>query len=417
MPRVAVVGGCRTPFVRAGTVFSDLSFLDLAIHSVTSLVKRLKLDSEKIDELIYGTVLLDPRLPNFAREIVLRSNLPPSLSAHSISNNCISGLVAANMVCEAISSGRIKIGIAGGSESMSRPTLTLKPQAEQKFLKLARAKSWKDRLSILSTFNPALLMPNPPSPKEPSTGLTMGQHCEITAKEFNIKREVQDQIAFNSHKNASAAQEKGYLKQEIEPLQQIEKDNLIRADTSFEKLAKLKPVFDPSSTGTLTAGNSSSLTDGASAVCLMSEDEARNQNREVLGYIEATQFAAIAPKDGLLMAPALALPRLLARTNLSIAQIDRFEIHEAFAAQVAANLEVWEKGWNKFPNLKAIGKVPNEKINVNGGSIAIGHPFAATGGRLIISLLNELRRNKLKTGVISVCAAGAMACAMLLKTE
>lgn len=192
---------------------------------------------------------------------------------------------------------------------------------------------------------------------------------------------------------------------------------MIRADTSIEKLAKLKPVLDPSPTGTLTAGNSSALTDGASAVCLMAEEEAKNQKREILGYIEATEFSAIAPKDGLLMAPALALPRLLSRTNLSIAQIDRFEIHEAFAAQVAANLDAWEKGWNKFPNLKPIGRIPNEKINVNGGSIAIGHPFAATGGRLIISLLNELKRNKLKTGVISVCAAGAMACAMLLKTE
>lgn len=197
----------------------------------------------------------------------------------------------------------------------------------------------------------------------------------------------------------------------------VDRDNLIRADTSMEKLAKLKPVFDRSDKGTLTAGNSSALTDGASAVLLMSEQQAKNQNRQILGYIEHCEFAAIPAENGLLMAPGLALPRLLQKTNLKISEVDYFEIHEAFGAQVAANLLVWEQGWSKYPELKAIGKIPEEKINVNGGSIALGHPFAATGGRLITSLANQLKRNGKKTGVISVCAAGAMACAMLIKSS
>jgi acetyl-CoA acetyltransferase family protein len=243
----------------------------------------------------------------------------------------------------------------------------------------------------------------------------MGQHCEITTQELGIKREVQDQIAFRSHQRAAAAQKSGYLAAEIAPYAGVEHDNLVRADTSLEKLAKLAPVFDRSGKGTLTAGNSSALTDGASLVCLMSESEARRQGRDILGFIEGIHFAAIAPRDGLLMAPTVALPELLARHNLTVDQIDRFEIHEAFGAQVAANLEVWERGWSKYAGARVIGAIPEEKINVNGGSIAIGHPFAATGGRLVLSLARELKRTNLNTGVISVCAAGAMAGAVLIR--
>ncbi len=414
MTRVAIVGGCRTPFVKAAGAFAAKSFLDLGVHAVSSLVRRLSLDPNSIDELVFSTVLLDPRTPNAARELVLRAGLPKSLPAHFVSNNCISGLVAANMIAESIQAGRIKVGIAGGSESMSRPALTLHPKGEALFLKLARARSIGEKLSILAAFRPRLLLPQPPSPKEPSTGLTMGQHCEMTAKEFGIARELQDRIALKSHQNAARAQKEGKLDAEIEALDGVNKDNIVRADTTLEKLSTLKPVFDRGPQGTLTAGNSSPLTDGASAVCLMSDEEAKRQGREVLGYIEAAEFSAIDPADGLLMAPGIALPRLLERTKRSIANIDIFEVHEAFAAQVASNMLVWEKGWNKYPGIHPIGKIPDEKINVNGGSIAVGHPFAATGGRLILSTVNELKRRNAKTGVISVCAAGAMACAMLV---
>ncbi|MBX7143819.1 MAG: acetyl-CoA C-acyltransferase [Oligoflexia bacterium] len=414
MNRVAVVGVCRTPFVRAGGVFARYSFLDLGVQAVKGLISKINLDSSRVDELIFGTVLLDPRTPNYARELVLRAGLPKSLGAHAISNNCISGLVAANFIFEGIRGGRITTGIAAGSESMSRPTLTLHPKAEQFFLRLARARSLGERLAVMATFRPKFMFPMPPSPKEPSTGLTMGEHCEITAKEFGIARALQDEIALASHQRAAAAQARGYFAEEIVPLDGVDKDNIVRADTNIEKLAKLRPVFDRSERGTITAGNASSLTDGASAVALMSEVEARRQGREILGYIDAVEFSAIDPADGLLMAPATALPRLLQRQGVTINQIDLFEVHEAFGAQVAANLLAWEKGWSKYPEARAIGRIPSEKMNVNGGSIALGHPFAATGGRLIGNALAELKRRKAKRAVISVCAAGAMAGAMLL---
>lgn len=414
MNRVAVVGVCRTPFVRAGGVFAAHSFLDLGVHAVKGLVRKAKIDPDRIDELVFGTVLLDPRTPNYARELVLRAGLPKQLGAHAISNNCISGLVAANFVFEAIRGGRITTGIAAGSESMSRPTLTLHSKGEQFFLRLARARTLGERLGILASFKPRYILPMPPSPKEPSTGLTMGEHCEITAKEFSIPRAIQDEIALASHQRAAAAQQKGYFADEIEPLDGVDKDNIVRADTSLEKLSKLRPVFDRSERGTITAGNASALTDGASAVCLMSEIEARKQGREILGFIDAVEFSAIDPADGLLMAPATALPRLLRRQGVAIDQIDLFEVHEAFGAQVAANLLAWEKGWSKYPDAQPIGSIPKERMNVNGGSIALGHPFAATGGRLIGNALAELKRRKARRAVISVCAAGAMAGAMLL---
>lgn len=414
MDRVAIVGGVRTPFVRAGGAFARYSFLDLGIHTVRALVARLGIAPGEIDELVYGSVLVDPRVSNFAREIILRTELPDSINAHSVSNNCISGLVAVTMIAESIAAGRISVGIAGGSESMSRPTLTFPESGERFFLSLFRARSLGEKLKILSTFRPGMLVPQPPSPKEPSTGKTMGQHCEMMAKEFKIGREIQDQIALASHTNAARAQSEGILGGEIAALGGVEKDNLIRADTSLEKLAKLKPVFDRSENGTITAGNSSALTDGASAVCLMSESAAKRLNREILGFVDGIEFSAVDPKDGLLMAPGLALPKLMHKHGLTVGQIDRFEIHEAFGAQVAANMQVWERGWSKYPQLKPIGDIPAEKINVNGGSIAIGHPFAATGGRLVLALANELQRKRLKRGVISVCAAGAMGCAMLV---
>lgn len=415
MQRVAIVSGCRTPFVRAAGAFSKYSALDLGMHIVPALVKRSGVDPATIDELAFGSVLLDTRTPNLAREIVLRSGLPKSLNAHFVSNNCISGLVAATFISDAIRVGRIRVGIAGGVESMSRPALSVNPKAEALFIKLSRARSLSERLKIALGYRLKYAFPVPPSPKEPSTGLTMGQHCEITTQERQISRQLQDEIALKSHQNAAQAQSNGYLESEIEPLGDVKTDNLIRKDTTLEKLASLKPVFDRTSKGTLTAGNSSSLTDGASAVMLMSEEEAKRQDKEILGYISASQFASVAPADGLLMAPGIALPKLLSQANLNVSDIDFFEIHEAFAAQVAANIEVWEKGWPRYPQMKPIGVIPREKINVNGGSIAIGHPFAATGGRLILAAANQLKRSGKKRCVISVCAAGAMACAMLIE--
>ena len=417
MTRVAIVAGARTPFVRAGGVFNDLNFLELGIQAVQATLAKSTIAPSEVDEIIFSTVLLDPRFGNAARELVIRSGLPASIPAHFISNNCISGLVAINMIREGILSSRLKIGVAGGSESMSQPALSFRRDGEKFFMKLSKAKTITEKLKLFAGFKLKYVTPIPPSPKEPSTGLTMGQHCELSTKEFAIPRLAQDEVSFRSHQNAANAIKNGFFDAEIVETNGVKKDNLVRADTTLEKLSTLKPVFDRSENGTLTAGNSSALTDGASAVLLMSEAEAKSRNLEILGYIDAVEFSALSPKQGLLMAPGLCVPKLLQKTGLTVGDIDRFEIHEAFAAQVLANLKVWEQGWAVFPDLKPIGKIPTEKINVNGGSIALGHPFAATGGRLVTSLCHELKRNNLKRGLISVCAAGGMAAAVIISRD
>lgn len=412
--RVAIVGGVRTPFVRAGGVFSKYSALDLGKHVVVSCVERLKIDPSTVDELYFGTVLLDPRIPNLAREIILRSGLPKTINGQFIANNCITGLVAASAAADAITSGRIRAALVGGSESMSQPTLTFPRKGENFFFKLNKAKTLGAKLSLLTSFRPGFLAPQAPSPKEPSTGLTMGQHCELMAQEFAISRREQDEIALMSHQRAAEAQRDGTLQSQIAPLGEIKDDNLIRPDTSLEKLSTLPAVFDRSAQGTISAGNSSALTDGASVVCLMSEEMARQQGREVLGYLDGIQFASLPPGDGLLMAPALALPNLLARFGLQFDQVDLFDVHEAFAAQVLCNVKVWRDGWSRYPGIPLKGSVPYDRMNVAGGSIALGHPFAATGGRLLLSMCQALKKRGLKRGAISVCAAGGGAAAALV---
>lgn len=412
--RVAIVGGVRTPFVKAGGVFSKYSALDLGKHVVVGCVEKLGLDPSVIEELYFGTVLLDPRYPNLAREIVLRSGLPKTVNGHFIANNCITGLVAASAAVDAISSGRISCALVGGSESMSQPTLTYPRKGEQFFISLSKARSLKQKLAMLASFKPGYLAPQAPSPKEPSTGLTMGQHCELMAQEFKVSRADQDQLAFASHSNAAAARASGALAEQILPLGGVSEDNLIRPDTNLQALSALPAVFDRSAQGTISAGNASALTDGASAVCLMSEEMARRQGREILGFLDGVQFASVPPGDGLLMAPALALPRLLERFNVGFKDIDLFEVHEAFAAQVLCNIRAWRDGWSRYPHMQVRGEVPADRMNVAGGSIAIGHPFAATGGRLLLSICQSLKQRKLSRGAISVCAAGGGAAAALV---
>jgi acetyl-CoA acetyltransferase family protein len=412
--RVAIVGGVRTPFVKAGTNFKDLSMQQLGAHVLVELVKQYDLKRQNIDEVVLGTVILDPRTPNWAREILFMAGLPKTISAHSVSNNCISGLVAATFVAERIASGRLDTAIAGGSESMSKPTLIYNPKGADIFLQLSRARTTSEKLKLmLSLHKLKYFLPKAPSVKEPSTGLTMGEHAEISAKEFKIARADQDKIAFASHQNAATAFEKGVFKNEIAPLLGVDRDLIVRKDSTIEKLAKLKPVFDRSEAGTLTAGNSSPLTDGASAILLMSEKEAKKQGRDVIAYIRDYEYAAIDPNEGLLMAPAVAVPRLLKRRGLILPDFDLIEIHEAFAAQVLANISAWASGWKE----QGIGQVDFAKLNVNGGSIAIGHPFAATGARIIFNLAAELKRRNLKRGLISICAAGAMAGAMIIERD
>lgn len=412
MSRVAIIGGLRTPFVKAGTAFSSLETVDLLSHVLKSAWDKFGIESTGLDEVVAGTVLHDPSVPNIAREALFRAGLPKTIGAHSVSNNCITGLVAVNYAAESISKGRISSALAGGAEAMSNPRLTFNKQAQQAFLSLSKARSFSDKLAAIAKFRPAHFVPEVPSPKEPSTGLTMGEHCELMVKEFGVSRTVQDHFAFLSHQNAAKAQSNGYLSEEIAAVDAVSADNIIRSSTTLEKLASLKPVFDKTKSGSITAGNSSALTDGASIVFLMSEERARHLNLQPLGFVEALEFASVEPQDGLLMGPALAVPKLLKRLRIGISDIDLFEIHEAFAGQVICNLLAWEKGWNKYPEMQAVGAIPEKKINPNGGSLALGHPFAATGGRLIISALNQLKRSNQQRALISVCAAGAMGAAM-----
>ena len=413
LSRVAIIGGVRTPFVRAGTKFKELSMQQLGEHVTAALVKRLNIDPKGIDQFVFGTVLLDPRTPNWAREIMFKAGLPKTVYADSVSNNCISGLVALSTLAERITLNQISSGIGGGTESMSNPALLFSPRGTKIFLELSRARSLGERLKLFSQFRPKHFFPKAPGISEPSTGLSMGEHMEITAKELKIPRATQDAIAFASHQNAHKAEAAGVFAGEIEALAGVTKDGFIRPDTSLEKLAALKPVFDKSSAGTLTAGNSSSLTDGASAVYVMSEERAKREGREILAFISDYEYAAIDPNEGLLMAPAVAVPRMLKRRGLTFNDFDLIEIHEAFAAQVAANIKAWEEGWKE----PAVGPVDRNKVNTLGGSIALGHPFAATGGRIITTLANEMKRKNLKRGLISICAAGAMAGAMILERD
>ena len=409
--RVAVVGGSRTPFVKAGTVFRKHSALDLSVHSVNGLLEMQVLDPSTIDEIVYGITVLDARIPQFAREVVFSSRLPPSVRALTVVDNCITGTSAMTSVFDSIVAGRAEIGIAGGVESMSNPSVLFNKRASRVFLDAASAKNLGQKLRLFTRLRPSDFKPGIPGVHEPSTGLSMGEHTELTVKEWKISREVQDEIAYRSHMNAHRATQDGRLKAEIHPFDGYEHDLFIRPDTSMEKLAKLPPVFDRTPSGTLTAGNSSPLTDGAAVVLLMSEDRAQRENREPLAFIKAFEYAAIDPNDGLLMGPGLAVPRLLQKTGLSLSDMDLIEMHEAFGGQVASNLRAWEQGWKE----PAIGSVDRDKLNQLGSSIAVGHPFAATGARIVTTLANEMKRRDAKYGLVSICAAGAQASAMILE--
>jgi len=369
--RVAIVAGTRTPFVKAGKALASAGPSALAKHAVRGLLDRHNVDPEGIEAIAFGAVVPERGKPNLAREIVFEACLPARIEAQTVSSYCITGLRTATIIADAISAGRISAGIAGGVEWLSG--------------------------SDPSTF------------KEPSTGLSMGQHAEITRKEWGIPRARQDEIALASHRNAVAARER--LAQEIVPFEGASGDTGPRSDTSLQRLATLTPVFDAD--GTITAGNSSPVTDGASAVLLMSEQRARQEGREPLAFIEAMEYAALHPREGLLMAPAIAVPSLLGRVGLQLADIDLIEIHEAFAAQVLANAAAWEQGW-KGP---ATDPVNWDRVNVNGSSIALGHPWSATGGRILTTLAYEMARRNARYGLISMCAAGAMAGAFLLTRD
>ena len=421
--RVAIVAGVRTPFAKAGTAFKSISAIDLGKLCVAELLQRTNLDGKEVQALVFGTVIPSVLAPNIAREVSLLPLLPKGVQAFSVSRACASANQAITDAADQIALGHLDIAIAGGSESLSNiPILHAQGFAEALVL-ASKAKSFPARLKALARIRPKDLVPVTPAIAEPSTGETMGQSGEKMAKLNAIAREEQDHFALRSHRLAAAGTADGRLTAEIMPVyvppkfdSVLTSDNGIREDSSYEQLAALKPVFDRKY-GSVTAGNSSPLTDGGACVLLMNEEKARALGYPPLGIIRSYAYAALDPGEQLLQAPVLAAPVALKRAGLSLKDMDLIEMHEAFAAQVLSNLKGFESKWwaERAGFSQPVGEVDRAKLNVMGGSIAIGHPFGATGARITTTLLNELRRRGGQFGLMTVCAAGGMGFAMVVE--
>jgi acetyl-CoA acyltransferase len=421
--RVAIVAGVRTPFAKAGTVLKSISAIDLGKLCVAELLQRTNLDGKEVQALVFGTVIPSVLSPNIAREVSLLPQLPKGVQAYTVSRACASANQAITDAADQIALGHLDVAIAGGSESLSNiPILHAQGFADALVL-ASKARSLPARIKALARIRPKDLVPVTPAIAEPSTGETMGQSAEKMAKLNSIAREEQDHFALRSHRLAAAGTADGRLTAEIMPVSVPPKfdsiltsDNGIREDTSYEALAALKPVFDRKY-GSVTAGNSSPLTDGGACVLLMSEEKARSLGYTPLGIIRSYAYAALDPGEQLLQAPVLAAPVSLKRAGLSLKEIDLVEMHEAFAAQVLSNLKGFEsKYWAERAGFsQPVGEVDRAKLNVMGGSIAIGHPFGATGARITTTLLNELRRRGGQFGLMTVCAAGGMGFAMVVE--
>jgi len=421
--RVAIVAGVRTPFAKAGTAFKSISAIDLGKLCVAELLQRTNLDGKEVQSLVFGTVVPSVLAPNIAREVSLLPLLPKGVEAYSVSRACASANQAITDAADQIALGHHDISIAGGSESLSNIPILHSPGFAETLVLASRAKSLPARLRILARLRPKDFIPITPAIAEPSTGETMGQSAEKMAKLNSISREEQDHFALRSHRLASAGTTDGRLTAEIMPVyvppkfeSVLTSDNGIREDTSYEQLAALKPVFDRKY-GTVTAGNSSPLTDGGACVLLMSEDRAKALGYPPLGIIRSYAYAALDPGEQLLQAPVLAAPVALKRAGLTLKDMDLVEMHEAFAAQVLSNLKGFESKWwaERAGFSQPVGEVDRAKLNVMGGSIAIGHPFGATGARITTTLLNELRRRGGQFGLMTVCSAGGMGFAMVVE--
>lgn len=418
--RVAVIGGNRIPFARSNTAYSQFSNQDMLTAALRGLVDRYNLQGEVLGEVVAGAVLKHSRDFNLTRESALSSGLAAETPAYDIQQACGTGLEAAILVANKIALGQIECGIAGGVDTTSDAPIGVGEELRKILLELNRAKTAGERMKALSKFRPSHLMPNIPANGEPRTGLSMGEHCQITTKEWEIPRQAQDQLAYESHKKLAQAYEEGFFNDLMTPFGGLERDNTLRPDTTLEKLASLKPVFDREN-GTMTAGNSTALTDGASCVLLASEEWAKARNLPVRAWLTWSQVAAvdfIGKKEGLLMAPVYAVPKMLERAGLTLQDFDFYEIHEAFAAQVLATLKAWEDPKfckEKLGLSKPLGSIDRSKLNVKGSSLAAGHPFAATGGRIVASLAKMLEEKGSGRGLISICAAGGQGVTAILE--
>lgn len=409
--RVAILGGNRIPFARSNGAYFTASNSDMFTAALNGLVERFNLQGQRLGEVVAGAVLKHSRDFNMTRECVLDTQLAPETPAYDIQQACGTGLQAAFIVANKIALGQIEVGVAGGVDTTSDAPIAFGDGLRKAFLELNVAKTAKDRFKALSKINFKDLL-DAPRNGEPRTGLSMGDHQAITALEWGIAREAQDELAASSHQKMAAAYEEGFFDDLITPFLGLERDNNLRADSTVEKLAKLKPAFGKGDARTMTAGNSTPLTDGASCVLLASEEWAKANGHEVLAYLTFTETAAVdfvGKKEGLLMAPAYAVPRMLERAGITLQDFDYYEIHEAFASQVLSTLKAWEDP--KFCKERlgldaALGSIDRSKLNVKGSSLAAGHPFAATGGRILASAAKLLNQKGSGRVLISICAAG-----------
>jgi acetyl-CoA C-acetyltransferase len=421
--QAAIVGGNRIPFARSNTAYAQASNQDMLTATLDGLVARFGLQGEQVGEVVAGAVLKHARDFNLTRESVLGSTLAATTPAYDVQQACGTGLEAAVLVANKIALGQIESGIAGGVDTTSDAPLAVGDDLRRVLISLNSAKTIGDRLKALSRIRPGQLVPDMPRNSEPRTGLAMGDHAAITAEEWHIGREEQDELAARSHRNMAAAYERGFFDDLVTPYLGLARDNNLRPDSSVEKLAKLKPVFGTGEGATMTAGNSTPLTDGASAVLLASDEWAAKKGLPVLAHLVDAQTAAVDyvhGGEGLLMAPAYAVPVMLARNGLTLQDFDFYEIHEAFASTVLSTMKAWEDPAfckEKLGLDAPLGAIDRAKLNVNGSSLAAGHPFAATGGRIVASLAKMLHEaGPGKRGLISICAAGGQGVVAILES-
>ncbi len=411
--KIAIIGGSRIPFCRSNSLYADQTNLDMLAAAIQGVVDRYGLEGKQLDQVLAGAVTTHSKDWNLAREAVLSTTLSPLTSAITMQQACGTSLQGALLAGSQIAAGHIECAIVAGTDTTSDAPVVFQRRFAQRLIKLSRARSLGQKRAAFKGFSFGELAPQPPRNSEPRTGLSMGQHCERMAKEWGIERAEQDQLALDSHQNAAAAWESGFFDDLVQSYNGVIRDNNVRADSSLEKLSGLKPAFDRKQ-GTLTAGNSSSLTDGSAAVLLASEEWAKKNDLPVTAWLTYGRTASVDfvnQDEGLLMAPAVAVAEMLTRANLKLQDFDFYEIHEAFAAQVLCTLKAWES--ERFCRDRlgldgALGSIDRSKMNVRGGSVAIGHPFAATGARILSTLAAILEEAGSGRGLISICTAGGM---------
>ncbi|WMC09242.1 acetyl-CoA C-acyltransferase FadI [Oceanimonas pelagia] len=421
--RIAIVTGLRTPFARQATVFNGMAALDLGCMLVAELLARAPVPASEIEQLVFGQVIQMPSAPNIAREIVLGTELPVSTDAYSVTRACATSFQAMSSLAESMLAGRVEVGIAGGADSSSVLPIGVSRRLADALLALSKARTLKQKWAIVRRLRLKDLAPVPPAIAEYSTGLTMGQTAEQMAKSHGISRQAQDEFARRSHRLAAEAWQQGWLHDEVmvahvPPFEAaVEQDNTLRPDAGPDDYARLRPAFDKRH-GTVTAGNSTALTDGAAAMLMMTESRARALGLRPLGYLRSHAYAAIGVRHNMLLGPSYATPAALARAGCSLSDLDLIDMHEAFAAQTLANLQCFDSrhfAEHELGLSAPIGSVDMSKFNVLGGSLAYGHPFAATGARMITQALNELNRRGGGLALVTACAAGGLGVAMVLE--